>query len=101
MTTPGSMVLPCSTMERIGVRELRQHASRYLARVATGETIEVTDRGRPVALLVPTHEDRWLHLVASRQVLPATGEGDVVDDAPNDYGIDASARLAAMRAEER
>ena len=88
-------------MEQIGVRELRQHASRYLARVATGETIEVTDRGRPVALLVPTREDRWQELVASGQVLAATGEGDVIDEAPSDYGIDASARLAAMRAEER
>jgi prevent-host-death family protein len=88
-------------MERIGVRELRQHASRYLVRVATGETIEVTDRGRPVALLVPTREDPWQDLVAKGQVLVATGEGSVVDDAPNDYGIDASARLAAMRAEER
>lgn len=88
-------------MERIGVRELRQHASRYLARVQTGETIEVTDRGRPVALLVPTHEDRWQDLVASGQVLAATGEGDVVDDAPMDYGIDASARLAALREQEQ
>jgi prevent-host-death family protein len=88
-------------MERIGVRELRQHASRYLARVAKGETIEVTDRGRPVALLVPTNEDPWQDLVASGQVLAATGEGSVVDDVPDDYGIDASARLAALRAEER
>ena len=94
-------MLLCSTMEQIGVRELRQHASRYLARVATGETIEVTDRGRPVALLVPTHGDRWQDLVASGQVLAATGDGDVIDDAPSDYGIDASAQLAAMRAEER
>lgn len=88
-------------MERIGVRELRQHASRHLARVATGVTIEVTDRGRLVALLVPPHEDRWQDLVASGQVLAATGEGSVVDDAPKDYGIDASARLAAIRSEER
>jgi prevent-host-death family protein len=95
------MVLPCSTMERIGVRELRQHASRYLARVATGETIEVTDRGRPVALLVPAREDRWQNLVARGQVLAATGEGNVLDDAPVDHGVDASARLAAMRADER
>ena len=88
-------------MDRIGVRELRQHASRYLARVATGETIEVTDRGRPVALLVPTPEDPWQELVASGQVIAASGGGDVTDDAPIDYGIDASARLAAMRADER
>jgi prevent-host-death family protein len=88
-------------MERIGVRELRQHASRYLARVATGETIEVADRGRPVALLVPTHRDSWQDLIARGQVLAASGEGDVADDPPHDYGIDASARLAEMRAAER
>ncbi|MHB8245033.1 MAG: type II toxin-antitoxin system Phd/YefM family antitoxin [Acidimicrobiales bacterium] len=87
-------------MERIGVRELRQHASRYLARVATGESIEVTDRGRPVALLVPTPGDHWEGLIASGQVLAATGEGDVIDDSPRDYGVDASARLAAMRDDE-
>lgn len=40
-------------MERIGVRELRQHASRYLSRVKAGETVEVTERGQLVALLVP------------------------------------------------
>lgn len=40
-------------MERIGVRELRQNASRYLARVRAGETVEVTDRGELVAVLVP------------------------------------------------
>jgi prevent-host-death family protein len=88
-------------MERIGVRELRQHASRYLARVATGETIEVTDRGRAVALLVPTHQDRWQNLVASGQVIPAAVEGDLIDDAPEDYGIDASGQLSAMREDER
>jgi len=46
-------------MERIGVRELRQHASRYLARVAGGESLEVTDRGRPVARLVPIVGEPW------------------------------------------
>jgi prevent-host-death family protein len=94
-------VLLCSTIERIGVRELRQYASRYLARVATGETIEVTDRGRAVALLVPTHQDRWLDLVASGRVVPAAIEGNLVDEAPDDYDIDASAQLAAIRDEER
>lgn len=40
-------------MEAIGVRELRQHASRYLARVEAGEEIGVTSNGRLVARLVP------------------------------------------------
>jgi len=40
-------------MEHVGVRELRQNLSVYLRRIAEGETLEVTDRGRPVALLSP------------------------------------------------
>lgn len=40
-------------MERIGVRELRQHASRWLKRVSEGETYEITVRGVPVARLSP------------------------------------------------
>jgi prevent-host-death family protein len=37
----------------VGVRELKQQLSRYLARVARGETIRVTDRGVPKAILAP------------------------------------------------
>ena len=36
---------------RVGVRELRDGLSRYLARAEAGEEILVTDRGRPVARL--------------------------------------------------
>ncbi|MDH2904384.1 MAG: type II toxin-antitoxin system Phd/YefM family antitoxin [Actinomycetota bacterium] len=38
-------------METIGIRELQQHASAALRRVARGETLGVTDRGRLVAVL--------------------------------------------------
>jgi prevent-host-death family protein len=37
----------------VGIRELRQHLTRYLRRVQQGETLEVTDRGRAVAVLAP------------------------------------------------
>lgn len=40
-------------MTTIGVRELRQHASRYLSRVAVGEIFDITYHGRPVARLCP------------------------------------------------
>lgn len=40
-------------MKQIGIRELRQRASDYVRLVENGEHIEITDRGRPVALLVP------------------------------------------------
>jgi prevent-host-death family protein len=62
-------------VERIGVHELRQHASRYLDKVKAGETVEVTERGQLVALLVPpapglTARDR---LIASGRLTPASG----------------------------
>ncbi len=58
---------------RIGVRELRQHASRYLSRVKAGETVEVTERGELVALLVPPAPPATLRerLIAAGQLLPA------------------------------
>ena len=59
-------------MDRIGIRELRQYASEFLRRVAKGESFEVTDRGRPVARLVPVEEDsNWSRLVASGRLKEA------------------------------
>lgn len=61
-------------MERIGVRELRQHASRYLDRVKAGESIEVTERGTPVAVLVPAARDEVRErLVQDGRLIPARG----------------------------
>src|SRR5471032_2113816 len=47
------MDMDMDTEEQVGVRELRQNLSVYLARIARGETLEVTDRGLPVAILAP------------------------------------------------
>lgn len=60
-------------MERIGVRELRQNASQYLRRVAEGESFEVADRGRPVAVLVPLREDGRARLIAEGRLRAGTG----------------------------
>jgi prevent-host-death family protein len=59
---------------RIGVRELRQNASRYLALVKAGETVEVTERGELIALLSPPGGARSARdrLVASGRLIPAT-----------------------------
>ena len=42
---------PAST--RIGIRELRQHASVYVDLAEKGYTVDITNRGRLVARLVP------------------------------------------------
>lgn len=91
-------------MRTIGVRELRQHASRYLREVERGETIEVTDRGRPVALLTPVPSEGPLgQLAASGRLVMATGDlselGEPLAPAP---GVPVPSRaLADARAEER
>lgn len=88
-------------MEQIGVRELRQNASRYLARVAAGEDFQITDRGRPVALLVPVPADPYQALLAAGVLLAPETDGAVLDEAPVDHGINASANLAELRDQER
>ena len=40
-------------MADVGIRELKQHLSEYLDRAERGETLRVTDRGRPKAMLGP------------------------------------------------
>jgi prevent-host-death family protein len=39
-------------MTTVGIRELRNNLSRYLAAVRKGEEVLVTDRGKPVARIV-------------------------------------------------
>ena len=63
-------------MTAVGVRELRQRASELLRLVEGGETIEITDRGRPVALLTPLPDGSPLErLRAAGDVERATAEG--------------------------
>jgi len=63
-------------MKRIGIRELRQNASEYVRRAEAGETIEVTDRGRPVARLapLPAAESILDRLIAEGKMTPATAD---------------------------
>src|SRR3954453_21624723 len=60
----------------VGVRELRQNLSVYLARIARGETLEVTDRGQPVAILAPLPKPASVldRLKGEGRLIPATGD---------------------------
>lgn len=70
-------------MERRGVRDLKVNASAVLALVKAGETVEITERGKPVARIVPLPRtstfDQW---VAAGLVSEATG--DLLDIQPLD-----------------
>jgi prevent-host-death family protein len=67
-------------MDRVGIRELRQHASAIVRRVAGGETFQVTDRGRPVAMLVGVSAPGLGGL--EERGLVRAAEGDLLDLEP-------------------
>ncbi|MFZ2176591.1 MAG: type II toxin-antitoxin system prevent-host-death family antitoxin [Rhodococcus sp. (in: high G+C Gram-positive bacteria)] len=73
-------------MERIGIRELRQNASRYIDKVKSGAVIEVTERGTAVARLVPLDagEDIRSAMIARGEIAPAAARRRplVVADLP-------------------
>jgi prevent-host-death family protein len=91
-------------MASVGVRELRQRASELLRRVEAGETIEVTDRGRPVALLAPLPDEGPLDRLRARgELTPSQGE---LDDLPAPLPLAAgqeppSLILTRLRRDER
>jgi prevent-host-death family protein len=91
-------------MASVGIRELRQRASELLRRVAAGETIEVTDRGRPVALLAPIPEAGQLERLRAAGEVSATS-GDL-DELPLPLPLEPgqeppSHALERLRAGER
>lgn len=91
-------------VERIGVRRLNQETSRVLERVKRGETIEVTERGEPIARLTPIPGDvsALARAVAEGWVVAASEESPfpqppVIGDA----SLDVGAEIAAARDRER
>src|SRR5262245_33069335 len=91
-------------VDRIGVRELNQNTSQVLARVSSGETIEITDRGRPVARIVPVDQEtiRLHELVSSGRLIPPTAPGQFsLPPVYDDPDVDVGAQLEELRDEER
>lgn len=71
-------------METIGLRELNQNPSRAIARVRAGESIIVTDRGRPVLRMVPEIEDPSTleRMISNGSIRPPAEQGmpDLIPD---------------------
>lgn len=81
------------------MRALKQNASAVVAMAALGEAITITDRGRPVAQLIPLCASELQQLVASGRARPARHAlTDLPAPAP---GPDVSAAVAAGRDEQR
>ena len=91
-------------MTRIGIRQLRQNASAYLRLVRAGETVEIVDRGRPVALWVPIPTASGIARLDAEARL-SEAEGDLLELGPPVRGVAGaplpSQTLAEARKDER
>ena len=86
-------------MAEVGIRALKQNASAVVAGVAGGEIVTITDRGRPVAQIIPI-------LTSSLQLMIDSGlarvpSRDIGDLPAPEAGPSLSAELALMRDSER
>lgn len=62
-----------SDERQVGIRELKEHTSAVVRRVKDGASIRITERGHPVAMLVPLRDDQdyWDRLLAEGRLVPA------------------------------
>lgn len=92
--------------ERIGVRELRQNASRYIEHAEHGTVVEISRHGRPVVRMTPIHDadDRIAALEVDGVIRRAQSQRRLSEitplPAPDGPGS-ASETLSHMREEER
>ncbi|HMM49808.1 MAG TPA: type II toxin-antitoxin system prevent-host-death family antitoxin [Miltoncostaeaceae bacterium] len=85
-------------MPNITVTELNQRTKAVLDRVRAGERLVITDRGRPIAQIVPSEPTHWDRLVASGRVRKATYTGPV-DIAPIPLGTPTHQIIDDLRAD--
>ena len=83
-TTRAQATTRAAVNTRIGIRELRQHASVYVDLAEKGYTVDITNRGRLVAQLVPVREpgSALERLIAAGILEPAEEGGGVEDLDP-------------------
>lgn len=85
-------------MARVTRTDLNQQTARVLARVAEGERLTITDRGRPVAEIVPPAKTARESLVAAgRLSLPSAHGALPFEPVPSE--VSSRETLAELRAD--
>ena len=100
---PAVKVVRPAAMQSVGVRDLRQNASKVLDAVKAGAIIEITEHGVPVARLAPIKRSLYDEYIESGLIKPA--ENPDWRPTKNPVKITGSKTstevLMEMRAEER
>ncbi len=71
-------------MEQIKIRDLHIKTGEWVRRAARGEGVIITERGRPVASLIPFYEDSLGRSFRERRILP---EFDALPEVSGDTTV--------------
>ena len=100
---PAVKVVKPAAMQSVGVRDLRQNASKVLDAVKAGAIIEITEHGVPVARLAPIKRSLYDEYIESGLIKPARNpDWRPTKNPAKIIGKKTSTEiLMEMRAEER
>jgi prevent-host-death family protein len=95
-------------MESVTVSELNRQTAKVLERVKAGESLEISEYGRPVARIMPATPVTGVplldRLIAQGRAIPAANSGPIPPTPPRDdrdEGVSLSAALTRARDDER
>jgi prevent-host-death family protein len=95
-------------MDSVTVSELNRQTAKVLDRIKAGESLEISEHGRPVARLLPTTPTTGAplldRLIAQGRAVPAANLGLIPPTPPRDAAeesVSLSVTLAEMRDDER
>ncbi|WP_072804392.1 type II toxin-antitoxin system Phd/YefM family antitoxin [Rhodococcoides yunnanense] len=86
-------------MTEVGIRALKQNASAVVAEAAAGQSVTITDHGRPVARLTSIPSSPLGELIATGAMRPARRDlNELAEPLP---GPNLSSELSEIRGSER
>lgn len=95
-------------MDSVTVSELNRQTAKVLARVKAGESVEISEHGRPVARIMPatptTGAPLLDRLIMQGRAIPPSNPGPIPPTPPRDErdeGVSLSVVLAQLREDER
>lgn len=85
----------------MGIRELKKNASAVVALAKEGNSVTITEHGKPVAMLIPYPESQLEQLIAEGVVTPGTESFDFSSIKPVKLeGLTIAELLDQSRAED-
>lgn len=86
---------------KVGVRELKTHLSEYMQRVKAGQTVVITERGKPIGRIVPAERTLEERIRVLLQAGLAEWNGQKFDPSPPQVSIQGDRTVADLLIEDR